>query len=66
MIPAFVQAAYHAGRAAAGDGVPAGANPHDDWSLGVAWAAGWHFKADVPWPDEIVWQWNLLTLDRAP
>lgn len=34
--------AYEAGRAARERGHLAGSNPHDDWSLGVAWTAGWH------------------------
>ena len=35
--------AYEAGRAARAAGQEATSNPHDDWELGVAWAAGWHW-----------------------
>ena len=34
--------AYEAGRAARAAGQEATSNPHHDWELGVAWAAGWH------------------------
>lgn len=37
-----ITAAYEAGRAARAAGQEATSNPHDEWELGVAWAAGWH------------------------
>jgi hypothetical protein len=41
MTPA-IAAAYEAGQRARAAGWSAVDNPHDDWWLGVAWAAGWH------------------------
>ena len=41
MTPAHI-AAHEAGRRARVAGWSAVDNPHDDWWLGVAWAAGWH------------------------
>lgn len=37
-----ISQAYEAGRRARTLGHEATTNPHDDWELGVAWAAGWH------------------------
>lgn len=36
--------AFRAGRDASRRGEPATVNPHDDWTLGVAWATGWHSR----------------------
>lgn len=47
MNPAFT-AAHEAGRRARAAGWSATDNPHDDWLLGVAWAAGWHGIALTP------------------
>ena len=41
MTPAHI-AAHEAGRRARSAGWSAVDNPHHDWWLGVAWAAGWH------------------------
>jgi hypothetical protein len=35
-------AAHEAGQRARSAGWSAVDNPHNDWWLGVAWAAGWH------------------------
>lgn len=41
-------AAYEAGARARAAGWSATDNPHHDWLLGVAWAAGWHGIALTP------------------
>lgn len=41
MTPAHI-AAHEAGQRARSAGWSAVDNPHNDWWLGVAWAAGWH------------------------
>lgn len=40
--------AHEAGRRARAAGWSATDNPHDDWLLGVAWAAGWHGIEPTP------------------
>lgn len=45
---AAVRAVYEAGREARRQGRFAGANPHTDYHLGTAWAAGWHHGIKMP------------------
>jgi hypothetical protein len=44
--------ARSAGHASARNGLPAAANPHDDWHLACAWARGFH--GDCPDRDPFI------------